>query len=62
MVAKFLLSPAKTTADCFKYRNKIDLDAAVERSLIRFATNQARASRVVPWGETQRDFFSIATS
>ncbi len=40
-------NPAKTVADCFKYRNKIGLDVALEA--LRDSLNQRKASRDEIW-------------
>jgi predicted transcriptional regulator of viral defense system len=42
-----LYSPAKTVADCFKYRNKIGLDVAIEA--LRDCRNQRKCSNDELW-------------
>ena len=43
-----VFSPAKTVADCFKYRNKIGLDVAIEA--LRESLRARRCSRDDLWG------------
>jgi predicted transcriptional regulator of viral defense system len=43
-----IYSPAKTVADCFKYRNKIGVDVAIEA--LRDCWRQRRASADELWG------------
>jgi predicted transcriptional regulator of viral defense system len=42
-----IYSPAKTVADCFKYRNKIGLDVAIEA--LRDCINQKKATYAEIW-------------
>ena len=42
-----IFSPAKTVADCFKYRNKIGLDVALEA--LRECLRQRKATRSAIW-------------
>ena len=46
-VAVRIYSPAKTVADCFKYRNKIGIDVALEA--LRDCLRQKQASRDEIW-------------
>jgi len=46
-------SPAKTVADCFKYRNKIGLDVALEA--LREARRDRRATMDELWRYAQTD-------
>ena len=46
-----VFNPAKTVADCFKFRNKIGLDVALER--LRDCIRQQKATRDEIWKAAQ---------
>jgi predicted transcriptional regulator of viral defense system len=51
-----ITSPAKTVADCFKHRNKIGLDVAIEalRDLIKSRKGRAGLNEIWQYAETDR--------
>jgi predicted transcriptional regulator of viral defense system len=51
-----ITSPAKTVADCFKHRNKIGLDVAIEalRDLIKSRKGRARLNELWRYAEIDR--------
>jgi hypothetical protein len=49
-----LFNPAKTVADCFKFRHKIGADAAVEALKLCLARGKARPAQILHYARLCR--------